>query len=135
MPLPRPRRPLLPARAGMALALALAGCGGGVYIGWNDDDSQPPSVSIVASSLVASPGEVVRLTAAASDDFGIDHVSFFRDDGSSVERLGRDDDRPYEWEVRIPAGAGGSSIAFFARAVDEGGNARDSSDVVVQIVP
>src|SRR5690606_5731617 len=74
--------------AALAAVLALAGCGGGIWVGIGDDFDDPPAVSLTASSTQAPAGAGIRLIAAAADDDGIDVVEFYRYDGSGVRRLG-----------------------------------------------
>ena len=53
------RAQCLAAAAGFVALAALAGCGGGVYIGYDygDDDDRPPQVSLAASPGAAAPGQ------------------------------------------------------------------------------
>lgn len=115
------------------VALALAGCYGNVSIGVGDDD-EPPSVSLAVSPASAPAGAVVRLVAAASDDFGIDRVEFFRVDGALSTRLAIDGSAPYQLDTTLPGGAV-STVQYFARAVDDVGQSRDSDLVTVSIAP
>ncbi|MBS0443682.1 MAG: hypothetical protein JSR38_17140, partial [Proteobacteria bacterium] len=66
-----------------AITLLLAGCGGGLYLGWGDCcDSGAPSVSITTAQTSVAAGGSLRVVAAASDsDSGIDEVAFYRVDG------------------------------------------------------
>lgn len=116
-----------------AAALVLAGCGGGIFIGIGDDNDEPPSVSLVVDVDMASPGQTVRLAAAASDDFCLDDVAFYRlaPDGSA-RLLGNDGARPFEWDAVIPD-EGRPQVQFFARAHDCHGQASDSALVTVQV--
>lgn len=120
-----------------ALPVLLAGCGGGVYIGWSSDDGDfrddPPVVNLVASVARAAPGQVLRLAAAASDDRVVDQVLFYRveRDGSST-RLGNDASAPYEFDTTMPD-TSASEVQFFARAVDNAGQSTDSRTVTVQV--
>lgn len=120
------RQWLLPRRwLGATALLALAGCGGGFYLGDNFDDDDPPQVLLVVSPDTAAPGEEVRLRASASDDSGIEEVIFFRVDGAVSTRLDTDETAPYELIDELPDGATGT-VQFFARAVDNDGQSRDS---------
>lgn len=114
-------------------ALALAGCYGHVSIGIGDDD-EPPSVSLAVSPDSASAGASVQLVAAASDDFGIDRVEFFRVDGAMSTRIVIDGSEPYQVDTTLPIGAT-TSVQYFARAVDDVGQVRDSDLVTVHITP
>lgn len=126
-------------RAGLLAVLAataLAACGGGIFIGYEFDgsDGVPPDVSIAVSPTTAARGEAVKLVAAASDDQGIDHVSFHRLDGNIQVRLATDCCWPYEWITSVPQTAAGS-VSYFARATDFAGNQRDSNVVTVTVTP
>lgn len=119
-------------------ALALAGCGGGVSIGVGigvggfDDD--PPEVSLAVTPTSAAPGGALELVAAATDDYGVDRVRFFRVDGATAVLLGTDSSAPYRLETMVPGGASGS-LQFYARAIDEAGQGRDSALVTVTVLP
>ena len=93
------------ARLLILLPLLLAGCGGGLYIGWGDyGDNRAPSVSIATGQLSVAAGGTLRVVAAASDnDSGIDEVAFYRFDGSAATRLGSVGSPPYQWDVAVPA--------------------------------
>jgi hypothetical protein len=120
----------------LAAALLLAGCGGGIYIGWGDyDDDGAPSVSITTAQTSVPAGGTLRVVAAASDDdSGIDEVAFYRVDGSLDTRLGSDGSAPYEWNVPVPAD-GRTTVSVFARARDGAGNTADSSLLTVSVTP
>jgi hypothetical protein len=125
-----------PRLAAASLTLALAGCGGGLFVGFGEVgffDSSPPEVSLATASS-ARPGDTIRLSAAAADDFGIDQVAFFRDEGIDVVLLGADGDAPYEQDTQIPLNAVGS-VQYFARATDIDGNVTQSATVSVTVVP
>lgn len=124
-----------PAVLPLAVSAALAGCGGGISIGFGDFDDGPPSVSLAASARVARAGETIRLVAAASDESGIAQVAFFRlEPDASATLLGRDDAAPFELPTALPHGASGSA-RYFARATDGTGDQADSAVVVVTVVP
>ncbi len=118
------------------LPLLLAGCGGGLYIGWGDyGDYDQPSVSIAAGQTSVAAGGMLRVVAAASDnDSGIDEVAFYRFDGSAATRLGSDGSPPYEWDVFVPAD-GRTQVRVFARARDGAGNEADSAVLAVTVTP
>jgi hypothetical protein len=120
----------LAAWLGMAV---LTACGGGVYLGieLGDPGDRDPSVALTASATEAPAGATVRLAAAASDDFGVDAVSFYREDAQGLVLLGTDGLTPYELDTVIPASASGTVWRYFARAVDGAGQSSDSA--VVQI--
>lgn len=124
------RRRFLPS---LILALGLSACGGGFYIGIDDGWDEPPQVSLVASASIASPGQALRLAAAASDDWGVDRVQFHRldSDGRST-LLGTDRSPPYEWETIIPETAA-DRVRYYARAFDHAGQSTDSTIVIVTV--
>jgi hypothetical protein len=116
--------------------LLLAGCGGGVYIGWGSDgvDDGAPSVSITSAQGSVAAGGVLRVAAAAADDdSGIDSVAFYRLDGGIAQRLGSDGSEPYQWDVPVPAD-GRTTVSVFARARDGAGNESDSARLTVNVV-
>ena len=126
--------------AALAVALAalgLAGCGGGISVGIGccDGFDDPPNVSLAANVSAAHPGDAIRLVAAASDDFGVDFVAFYRleSDGSAT-RLGSDGVAPFQWDAVMPSTAV-ANVQFFARAVDGAGQASDSALVSVTLLP
>jgi hypothetical protein len=119
---------------GAAMALALVGCGGGVWVGVGDDGDNPPDVSLVASADSAAAGQTVRLSAAASDDWGVDYVAFYRlDDNGNAVLLGSDGVGPYQWDATMP-NSSAAGVRFFARAVDGAGQAAESQTVVVTLL-
>lgn len=111
------------------LGAALAACGVSVGIGPDDD---PPSVSLAAAPQSAAPGETIGLVAAASDDYDVDEVQFFRIDVGGDTLLGRDDSAPYALETTVPTSAAGQ-VRYFARAVDDAGQKTDSQTVQVEV--
>ncbi len=120
----------------LAATLLLAGCGGGVYLGWSwgDDDGGPPSVSITSAQTSVSAGGTLHVVAAASDaDSGIDEVAFYRLDAGAAVRLGSDGMPPYEWNVAVPAD-GRATLSVFARARDGAGHSADSAVLSVPVV-
>lgn len=116
------------------VSVLLAACGGGIYLEFDDYDDLPPVVDLAASSLSAFAGDSVRLVAAAADENGIDHVSFYRYDGNTAVRLGSDSFSPYDWQLLVPAD-GRTSVTVFAHAVDNAGNVADSNLVTISITP
>ena len=122
------------ATAALVCAALLAGCGGGLYLSYDDWD-EPPSVSLVSASTSAAPGEFVRLAAAASDNGWIYEVRFYRVDSAGRHvLLGADDREPYVWDALIPDHATpGSRVHFFARAEDSWGNTADSEIVSISV--
>lgn len=118
----------------LVAGMSLAACGGGIYLEFGDYDDLAPVVELSAASLSAPGGSSVRLAAAAADENGIDHVSFYRYDGNTAVRLGSDSFSPYDWQLLVPDDGRGSVIVF-ARAVDEAGNVADSNLVAISITP
>ena len=119
----------------VTLALqALGGCGGGISIGFGDGFDNPPSVSLATSVDSARPGDPIHLAAAASDDFGVDFVIFYRVelDGTAT-RLGSDPAVPFQWDTVMPS-TSAVSVQFYARAVDGAGQASDSALVTVAVL-
>lgn len=123
----------------LVLTASLAGCGG-FYVGYEYTDGDyygdaPPAVSLATSSTVARAGDVIRLVAAASDDFRVDHVDFYSVDaqgfGSLITTLRQP---PYTVDVIVPPSSGGV-IYFSAQAVDDVGQVSNSSLVAVNVVP
>jgi hypothetical protein len=118
-----------------AVVLALGGCGGGVAFGFgfgycDDCDDDPPAVSIASTMTTVEAGDEVKLVAAASDESGIDDVTFYRRDGDTEVVLGSDGSAPYEWTL-TPADAG--TLVMFARARDDEGNRTDSTDLTITV--
>jgi hypothetical protein len=109
----------------LALPALLAGC----HAGWDDD---PPDVSLAVSVTLASPGEVITLSAAASDDDYVDEVDFYRQDPDGRRfLLGTDERDPWEWDAVMPNVAVGETVYFYARAYDSWGQSSDSRRVAV----
>ena len=126
-----------------ALLLALAGCGGGFWFVAGDVEGEgegevdaPPTIALAASPTAARPGEVVELAVAAGDDFAVDHVAFYRLDPatSGATLLALDNEAPYRTDVVMPVTAT-TAVGFFARAVDDVGQASDSVVVGVAALP
>jgi hypothetical protein len=120
-----------PTLVAASLCAALAACGVGVSLGIGPDDD-PPSVSLAAAPSEAAPGERIGLVAAASDDYVVREVLFFRIDAGGDTLLGRDRSAPYAVETALPADAT-SAVRYFARAVDDAGQEADSREVVVTV--
>ena len=77
----------------------------------------------------------MRLVAAASDDFGVDRVEFFRvESDGSVTRLATDTSAPYQLDTTLPETTA-VSVAYFARAIDDSDQASDSHRVSVSVLP
>jgi hypothetical protein len=117
---------------GGILAVALGGCGGSLSFGYGFDDDDRPSVSLAAAPQEAAAGERIGLVAAASDDYEVREVLFFRIDADGDTLLGRDANAPYTLETTLPAPAG-TTVRYFARAVDDAGQEADSQEVAVTV--
>jgi hypothetical protein len=117
---------------GAILSSALAGCNVGVSLGYGLDDDERPSVSLAAAPQEAAAGERIGLVAAASDDHEVREVLFFRIDTTGDTLLGRDATAPYAFETTLP-NAPGTTVRYFARAVDDAGQEADSQEVVVTV--
>ena len=118
-----------------ALPLALAGCGGGIYLGLGDGwDDTPPSVSVVLPNGPVRAGDVLRISAAAADDDGIDSVAFYRLDNGRAVLLGSDGREPFDWQLTVPAD-GRTTLTVYARATDWSGNRTDSATASVDVLP
>lgn len=120
-----------------AASLALAGCGGGIVIGLGGGyDDFPPDVSLVINVDRAFAGDVLRLSAAASDDYGVDTVEFYRIEPSGSRTfLGADGRAPWTIDTAMPdvITSNGSTFArYIARAIDGAGQISDSAIVAVQ---
>jgi Bacterial Ig domain len=115
--------------------LGLGACGGGFYLGYEYGlDNTPPSVSLAVANTSVRAGDVLRVSAAAADDNGIDNVAFYRLDGNGAVLLGSDGRDPYEWQVTVPSD-GRTVLTLFARATDWDGNRADSAAVSVNVLP
>ncbi len=114
-----------------SLCAALAACGVGLSVGIGPDDDAP-SVSLAAAPAEAAPGERIGLVAAASDDYVVREVLFYRVDSGGDVLIGRDRSEPYALETSLPTDAG-SQVRYFARAVDDAGQEADSREVVVSV--
>ena len=119
--------------AGAAL---LVGCGGGLFLGieLGGSNDQPPSVALTASLDQAPAGASVRLVAAASDDFGVDAVSFYRQETVAPDTLlGTDGVAPFQVDTVVPAGPVGTVWRYYARAFDGAGQRGDSALVEITV--
>lgn len=117
-------------------ALASAGCGGGLYLGFElgGPGDRPPSVALSSAVDSAAAGATVRLAAAASDDFGVDSVAFYREEAAGAPTLLATAARaPYQLDTTIPASAAGTVWRFFARAFDGAGQHADSDAVAITV--
>lgn len=137
---PARRGPARRRHAASALGLAalglVAGCGGGVVIGfgggdWFDDER--PVVSLFASPESASRGDTVTLTADPDDDGEVVQVRFYRLDGVGSTEIGRRDGPPWTWSTTVPTDAG-TSVGYWAQARDDRGQRGSSTTVEVLVV-
>lgn len=117
-----------------AAAAVLAGCGIGIGIDIGPDDD-PPSVSLSIDRNAAAPGEGIVLTAQASDDYDVWDVDFYRlEAGGRATFVCNDRTPAYHCATTIPSGAQrGSTVNYFARATDSGGQQTDSLVVGVTV--
>jgi hypothetical protein len=115
----------------MAATALVGGCGGGLYLTLGSVDN-PPSVSLAASPASAARGDAIGLIAAASDDYRVVEVAFYRVDSGGDTLLGRDSSAPYALTTVIPAGASGA-VSYFARATDDAGQVGESQTVSVVV--
>ncbi|MDZ7855220.1 hypothetical protein [Sphaerotilus sp.] len=117
----------------LAATLGLAGCGGGISVGIGygydydgyDDYGQydeAPTVRLSLSTQSAGSGTTVRLNAQPDDDYGITQVDFdlAYPDGRIVS-LGSVRRPPWQIDMVLPAGTGGSVLQLRARAWDDAG--------------
>ncbi len=121
----------------LALPLALAACGGGLYVEVGDGfDNFPPEVSLAATPNPVDAGQTLQVVAAATDpESGIDKVVLYRlDDGGAAVVIAEDVVAPYEWLLAAPGG-GRTSLRLFARATDREGNRGDSAVLTVTVRP
>jgi hypothetical protein len=123
--------PLARAASAIAALATLGGCWLSVDLGIGPDDD-PPSVNLAAAPQAAAPGERIGLVAAANDDYRVVEVRFFRVDVGGPTLLGVDAIAPYALETTLPVGATGT-VSYFARAVDDAGQATVSASVGVTV--
>lgn len=115
--------------------LVLAGCYGGVEIGfdYSDHDDARPAVSLVASADPVTQAGTLTLNAAASDDRGVVQVAFYRlDAGGTSVLLGTDAIAPYQWPIAVTRNDNGQWY-YYARATDTAGQSAESSVLGVTI--
>lgn len=120
----------------LVLVMALPGCGGGLYlgIGGGGDGDQPPAVALAASATEGLPGAVVRLVAAATDDFGVDQVTFLRREANGADTvLATDTAEPYQLDITLPGAAAGTVLRYLARARDGAGQSSDSAAIEITV--
>lgn len=146
---PSPRRWMRPVRlAGAALltaaVLGLSGCGGGVSVGigigydYGYDDygqyDEAPTVALSLSTMTAGAGTTVRLTAQPYDDYAITQVDFdlAYPDGRIVA-LGSVRRPPWQLDMVLPAGTGGSVLRLRARAWDDTGQSGVSQWIGISV--
>jgi len=91
-------------------------------------DTTAPTVTLTAPADGSSASGTVTMTADASDDRGVDHVTF-RVDGNAVDTEGT---APYSYAWDSTTVADGSHT-LSAQAVDAAGNVGTSSDATVTV--
>lgn len=97
-----------------------------------DSASLPPTISVTASSgTTAEEGQLVRLSANASDDVQVRNVEFYLDG----QRIGDDGSFPFEAVFTAPRLGVTDSVRIHARAVDMGGNSTSTSDLRLTLTP
>ncbi len=135
--MPRASHPLVTARRTvgtllLTATLALAGCGGGVYVGIDGTRDNPPSVTLNVSRASAFAGDRIALDADARDDYAVDYVEFWYDDGSgrNPQLMARDYNWPYAVDTVMPATPYGG-VSYQAIAVDDAGHATSTSWITV----
>jgi hypothetical protein len=113
------------------LAWSASACNVGLSLGIGPDDDSP-SVSLAAAPSTAAPGERIGLVAAASDDYEVREVQFWRIDAGGDTLLGIDGGAPYTLETALPADASGE-VRYYARAVDDASQSARSDEVAVTV--
>jgi hypothetical protein len=124
-------KPLLRLALAGSATLALGACSVGLSLGIGPDDD-PPSVSLAAAPSTAAPGERIGLVAAASDDYEVREVQFWRVDADGDTLLGIDTGAPYAIETTLPTDAVGQ-VRYFARAIDDADQRARSEEAVVTV--
>lgn len=121
----------------LGTAVAVTGCGGGIYIGGEiGDDDDPPRVTLGLVPATLPGGTAVTLTASASDDSGfVEQVDFFIVIGGQRRFLGADLTRPYDITVTLPDVPRDTPVEIFARAYDGWGQRGDSAVAAVTLTP
>lgn len=119
----------------------LGGCGGGLYIGYEDDhwDDGPPRVGISPLPSPIQGGGTLVLGAAATDADGVVRVEFWRLEPAGWLLLGSVSTPPagsstYQWSTVVPRD-GRMSVSYFARAYDRTGRVGDSTVVSAAVFP
>lgn len=92
-------------------------------------DRTKPAVSLSATPGTLSGAGTVTLAATASDDVGVQSVTFYRGD----TRLAEDAAAPYEYSDSVGAVSG--TLTYRAVAVDAAGNASDAATATVTLAP
>jgi hypothetical protein len=95
-----------------------------------DANGVAPSVTLQTSGAEATEGRSFRMTASVADDVQVGAVEFMVD-GTVVAT---DGSFPFEHRFLAPLRSEATSMTLRARAIDTGGNAALSSEVVVPIV-
>ncbi len=107
-----------------------------LYIGQyrlqEDQGGIAPTISLTQPLPGAAivEGKPFTLTADAQDDIAVREVGFLVDG----ELRSRDTSRPFEAQVTMPYGTGGTTIILAADAVDFGGNLAQTPDLSVKVL-
>lgn len=115
----------------VGMLCTVAGCNLDLSLGIGPRDD-PPSVSLAVAPQTAPRGGTVELVAAASDDYVVREVRFYRDDAGGPVLLGRDAEAPYALQTSVPAAAG-AEVRYFARAEDDAGQVTESAVAIVTV--
>ena len=111
------------------------GAGAGLYVGIYkpDEPPSPPSVTLLSPAQGAQlvEGALVQVSASATDNFGIEKVTYFVDGvAQSTATL-----PPFSAVLRIPLGTSGRSVRISAQARDLSGLLSPFSEVLVASSP
>ena len=129
---PEPRTNRMRRLLAAAGLLALAGCGGGIYIDGGDYWGPPPEISLAAAPTNAFRGDPVQLVAAITASNGIDYVIFYRLDPGATVRLGSVSRPPAQWDTRVPINAG-PTVSYYATVCDLAGLCTNSAAVTINV--
>ena len=93
---------------------------------------RPPHITLLTphNGDNLNEGEEVLISAEASDEYGIRHVSFLVDG----DLVGNDVDEPYEYLYTVPSNAGGKELHFQAKATNIFGVTGYSQSVTASVI-
>jgi uncharacterized delta-60 repeat protein len=91
-------------------------------------DIVPPTISLSSDTNNVKTASTIKLTAAATDNVGVNKVEFF--DGAT--KLGEDSSAPYEQSVDLTATNNGTK-SYTSKAFDAANNSASSDPVTVTI--